>query len=309
MALLLLMPGRDMQGWKKNLLAVDGALDVRVWPDTGNPDEILMVVAWNQPPGSLALFPNLRCVASLGAGVDHILSDPALPPGVAVTRVVDAQLNRMMAEYVCLAVLHHYRSFGRYEEHKRERKWVQEPVPPAEGYHVGIMGMGVIGRTVARALQALEFRVLGWARTPKSLPGVRVFAGKQELDEFLSLSNVLVCLLPLTPETKDILNRHTFSLLPRGAYVINVARGAHLVEEDLLEMIRSGHLSGACLDVFREEPLPPDHPFWQEPSIMITPHVASITRPESVASQIVENYRRLLAGKPLLHQVDPRRGY
>ncbi|HHM23436.1 MAG TPA: glyoxylate/hydroxypyruvate reductase A [Bacteroidetes bacterium] len=308
MALLLLMPGRDTHDWKSKLLAKDPDLDVRIWPDVGKADEILMTVVWNQPPGALKKFKNLRCVASLGAGVDHILADPDLPAGVAVTRIVDEQLNRMMAEYVTLAVLHHYRQFDRYEQHKQRAEWKPEP-PPNRGFHVGVMGLGVIGGHVAQKLSEFGFSVLGWARSRKSLPGIRSFAGDAELGAFASLSNILVCLLPLTPQTRGILNQGLFSMLPRGAYVVNVARGEHLVEEDLLAAIGSGQLSGACLDVFRQEPLPPEHPFWRHPKIMVTPHIASVTQPENVAAQIVENYRRLLQEKPLLHQVDIRRGY
>jgi glyoxylate/hydroxypyruvate reductase A len=171
------------------------------------------------------------------------------------------------------------------------------------------MGLGHLGADAALKLRALGFAVAGWSRSAKQVEGVRSFAGDSDLDLFLAQADILVCLLPLTPATRGILNRRTLAALPKGAYVVNAARGEHLVEEELLEAIESGHLSGACLDVFRKEPLPETHPFWSHPRVTVTPHVASLTYPKAVAPQIVENYRRVCAGRPPLHAVDIRRGY
>ena len=174
---------------------------------------------------------------------------------------------------------------------------------------IGIMGMGQLGADAARKLVQLDFKVAGWSRTPKSIDGVESYAGNEALDDFLSRSDVLICLLPLTAVTRGILNRGLFQKLPAGAYLINVARGAHLIEEDLVTALDAGHLSGACLDVFQTEPLPPDHPFWSHPNIMITPHISSITDPLAVMPQILDNYRSMKTGKPLKHVIDVDRGY
>jgi len=309
MALVLITPNRDTSGWVRALHALEPELDVRVWPEVGDRRDIVFAVTWQHPPGELSRYPNLRCVSSLGAGVDHIVYDPDLPKGVAVTRVVDPALVQSMTEYVVTAVLFHHRRFGRYLAHQSTKKWLPEPSPRLDNARIGILGLGKLGGAAARALVQLGFDVAGWSRTAKSMPGVESFSGEAQFDQFLARTNILICLLPLTPQTRDILNRDTFSKLQPGAYIINVARGEHLVEEDLLEALDRGLLSGACLDVFRTEPLPAEHPFWTHPKILVTPHIASVTDPESAAVEILENYRRLQSGEALLNQVDRSRGY
>lgn len=310
MALSVICPGEDVGAWVEALRGVDPGIDVRVWPDDAPREEVDLVLTWNHPPGELRRYPKLRCIASMGAGVDHILlRDPDLPDGVPVTRIVDPSLAAGMAEYVVLAVLRHFRQFETYREQQREHRWHALPRPRPQHLHVGILGMGEIGATVARALVPFGFPVAGWSRTPKRIEGVESFAGDGELDALLERSDVLVCLLPLTPQTRNILDRRTLGRLPRGAYLINVGRGPHLVDEDLLAALADEQLSGACLDVFREEPLPVGHPFWDHPKILLTPHVSSLTDPVSCAPQLVENYRRARAGTPLLNPVEPGRAY
>jgi glyoxylate/hydroxypyruvate reductase A len=257
----------------------------------------------------LKTYPNLKGISSFGAGVEHILADPDLPPAVPVVRIVDERLTIGITEYVLLHVLRHHRQLDALQAAQRERRWERLPPPDTRGTTIGILGLGQIGSHCAEALLGLGFNVAGWSRTPKRLPGVRSFHGPDQLHPFLGLCNYLVCLLPLTPATRGILNRETLSALPRGAVLINVGRGPELVEEDLLTVLESGHLAAATLDVFVREPLAPEHPFWTHPKITVTPHNASDSIPEHVAPQIVDNIRRARAGLPLLNVVDRRTGY
>lgn len=305
----MLCMGEDVGPWVRRFLELEPHLDLRVWPNVGDPKEVLLALVWNHPRGVLRGLPNLRCIASMGAGVDHILSDPYLPPGVPITRVVDPSLTRSMTEYLIHAVLDHTRDMEKYRRDKATKTWNPRFPRPREELGIGIMGLGQLGGDAARKLSSLGYRVLGWSRTPKDLEGIRTFWGRDQLQGFLAGTDVLICLLPLTPETDGILNRETFRGLRPGAFIINVARGNHLVEEDLLEALDEGHLSGARLDVFREEPLPKDHPFWSHPKIQITPHISSLTEPYSVAPQILENYRRVKAGLEPKNVVDIVRGY
>lgn len=309
MALILICPTRDAKPWVTAIKGVDPHLEVRVWPEAGVRDEIVFALTWQHPHGALRDFTHLKCISSMGAGVDHLLADPHLPPGIPLVRLVDRSLIHSMSEYVTLAVLNHFREFDTYKRQQRERQWRQKQPRRASECGVGILGMGQLGGSIALRLHDLGFPMAGWSRTPKSNAAIDYYHGRGQFMHFLSLCNVLICLLPLTAETRNILNRGTFLALPPGAYIVNVARGEHLVETDLLDCIESGHLSGACLDVFRSEPLPATHPFWGNPKITVTPHISSITDPCSVAPQIVENYKRAQSGRPLLNQIDVHRGY
>ena len=286
-----------------------GALDFRVWPDTGNVEDVDAALVWKPPAGMLKRFPNLELIASLGMGVDHIFLDPELPEGVPVARIVDPDMVEQMCEYVLFAVLDHYRGFGIFQQSQREGRWRQMRPPAAARRRVGILGLGAIGAGAAGRLAALGFDVAGWSRTPKTLAGVESFHGPDGFMPFLARSEIVVCLLPLTPETEGILDATAFAAMPKGGFVVNAARGGHLVEEDLLSALDSGHLAGAALDVFRTEPLPAGHPFWDHPKVRVTPHIAGLTRPETASSQIAENIRRLRAGEPILNLVDPKTGY
>lgn len=309
MALLIITPTMKPDPWVREFRRLAPDVDLRVWPDLKDPSGIRLAFTWKAPMGVFRQFKNLGCIASLGAGVDHILMDPNLPGGVPVTRVVDPSLAQYMREYVAMAVLAHCRHWSFFDRCRSEVVWRPKLPRLAEMTHVGVMGMGQLGKAVAQTLSFLGFQVTGWRRTSKIETEFRVFNGDAGLKNFLPTAEILVCLLPLTQETRNILNYRTFSALPQGAYIINVARGEHLVEEDLLAAIDSGHLSGACLDVFRTEPLPPEHPFWRHDRIVVTPHVSSNTNPRKVAPIVMENYRRLTSGEPLLHQVDPVKGY
>lgn len=295
--------------WREELLALDPSLDIRLFPETGPVEDIAAAVTWNHPPEDLHRYPNLKLLISMGAGVDHLFRPPGPPPGVAVVRLVDRLLTTAMSEYVMLAVLRHHRQDAGYRALQAARAWEELPAPDTEATRIGILGLGNLGADAARKLAALGFRVSGWSRTPKELPGIETVSGHDALMPFLGRTDILVCLLPLTPETDGIINARTLGALPRGAYVINPARGGHVVEEDLLAALEQGQVSGATLDVFRTEPLPGDHRFWTHPNVILTPHAASITIPRSVAPQVVDNLARLREGRPLANVVDVAVGY
>ncbi len=308
MALLFMSREDDPAAWRAALTALDPTLDFRVWPEAGELAEIDAALVWQPPPGMLKDYPNLRLVQSLGAGIDHIFSDPELPD-VPVARLIDPELTRQMIEYVLLALLSRHRRMDRFRAQQQERAWVHAIPLPATATRVGVLGIGAIGGAVARAIAGLGFPVTGWSRRPRQVEGIEAVSGDEALEGLLAQSDVLVCLLPLTPDTEGILDARAFAALPKDAYVINAGRGGHLVEADLLAALDSGHLSGAWLDVFRAEPLPTDHRFWHHPKVTMTPHVAAWVLPNSGAAFVLDNLRRVRAGEEPLHRVDLGRGY
>lgn len=308
--LLFVSNSDSKSAWKRRLEALDPSIEVRLWPDPGSLDGIEAALVWKPPAGLLATLPRLRLVLSLGMGVDHVFADPALPKSVPVVRLVDPDLVNRMSEYCALAVLRYHRNADAYDAFQRARQWKALPNEPAGASRgVGILGLGEIGRDLAAKLAPFGFRLAGWSRTPKRVPSVESYHGAEGFKPFLARSEIAVCLLPLTPETEGILNAAAFAALPKGAVVVNAARGGHVVDADLLAALDGGHLAAAQLDVFRQEPLPPEHPFWTHPKVRITPHNGGLTNPETAAAQIVENLRRLRAGEKLLNVVDPARGY
>ncbi|MBU0971662.1 MAG: glyoxylate/hydroxypyruvate reductase A [Proteobacteria bacterium] len=314
MAITFICPQRDTIPWIKALNALDPQLDIRVWPHDHPKQAIELALTWAHPPGVFREYPNLSCICSMGAGIDHLLADPLLPdPDLSgspeIVRLVDRELIRSMSEYLLCAVLYHFRQLDVYQARKMLKEW--HPLLPLEKKKctIGIMGMGQLGAAAAKTLSASGFKVFGWRNSPEKIPGIPSFHGPDQLDNFLSCSRILICLLPLTRRTRHILNLDTFSKLPKNAYLINVGRGGHLEEADLLTALDTGQLSGACLDVFQTEPLPADHPFWLHPKIAVTPHISSQTDPVSVAPQILENLKRLRAGSPLLNRVDLKKEY
>jgi len=265
-------------------------------------------VVWAPPQAFLDEQTQLKGIFNIGAGVDALLN-VRLPAQATVVRLDDAGMSVQMAEYVCHAVIRHFRELDGYEVDTRQGRWSYRKPRARQDFAVGVMGLGVLGARVARALRVFEFPVNGWSRSAKAIEGVQGFSGAAQLDDFLRASTVLVNLLPLTPDTRDILCRETLSKLQPGGYVINVARGAHLVDDDLMALLDSGHLAGATLDVFRTEPLPPAHPFWQHPKITLTPHTSARTlRDESIA-QIAGKILALERGEPIAGRVDVARGY
>ncbi len=309
MALLLKTEAGRGDSWRRALLAADPGLDLRQWPEVGDPADIEYALVWFPPKGALKSYPNLKVIFSIGAGIDHLASDPELPKGVPIVRMVEPGLTAGMTEFVLMSVLYHHRFMLDYAEQRRNKVWREiDQVPPWDR-RVGIMGLGVLGGDVAEKLVALSFDVAGWSRSPKDLPGVACFHGPGGFIPFLNRSDILVCLLPLTAETKGILDARAFAALPEGAALVSVARGPQVVEADLLAALETGRLGAATLDVFQTEPLPPESPFWDHPRVVLTPHVASLTIPKTASEFVIDNIRRHQAGQPLLHAVDPDQGY
>lgn len=302
MSIALICPNRDMQDWVMAFQINDPTVKIDVWPEIDAPEEVEFAVCWNHPDGVLKHFPNLKCISSLGAGTEHLHNDPSRPPDIPLVRIVDYDLKQSMAEYVMLGVLNYFRRFNEYRKQQERGKWNPLPIPHISEVNVGVMGCGALGQFVVKRLVHFGFKVCCWSRRRKHLDGMRSYTGPEEFDAFLGKANILVCMLALTPETENIINGDIFNRLPPKAYLINVSRGAHLVDDDLVSALDSGRLSGALLDVFREEPLPKEHPFWRTKGITITPHIASITNPKTAAKLVLENYRRCLAGEPLLNQ-------
>ncbi|NPC58613.1 2-hydroxyacid dehydrogenase [Caenimonas soli] len=265
-------------------------------------------VVWAPPQQFLDEQSRLKGIFNIGAGVDALMK-LKLPASAKVVRIDDGGMAVQMAEFVCHALIRHFRELDCYEDDVRHGAWSYRRPRQRVEFPVGIMGLGVLGERVAQAVAHFEFPVLGWSRTPKTVPGVRCYAGQEQFDAFQAATRVLVCLLPLTPETQDIMNARSLSRLMPGGYVINVARGAHLVDDDLIALLDSGHLAGAALDVFRTEPLPEGHPFWRHPKITVTPHTSARTLREESIAQITGKILALERGEPIAGVVDPTRGY
>ena len=299
----------NAQPWLDGLRAALPGAQIELWAPGASPADYAVV--WAPPQAFVDAQTALKGIFNIGAGVDALMK-LRLPSGVPVVRLDDAGMSVQMAEYVCHAVIRHFREFDAYEADVAGGKWSYHKPRMRADFPVGVMGLGVLGERVALALKQFDFPVLGWSRSAKTVGGVQCFSGTDGLDDFLAATRILVCLLPLTPETDSILNRpHLTRLLP-GAYVINVARGGHVVDDDLIALIDSGHLAGATLDVFRQEPLPPEHPFWKHPKITVTPHTSARTlRAESIA-QIVGKIQALHGGAAIAGIagiVDMKKGY
>ncbi len=307
-------------------------MKIVVYSEGGNPDAWLAAIgrhipgaqAWAWTPGApqadyalvwkppQQLFDEqgagLQAIFNMGAGVDALFK-LQLPSGVPVVRLEDAGMAVQMAEYVCHAVIDHFRGLGHYRAQQQTGEWKLQPLRSRTDFPVGIMGLGVLGERVAKAVAQFDFPVLGWSRSAKQLDGIRTFHGAGQLGEFLAHTRILVNLLPLTAETDNMINASLLAQLQRGAYVINVARGQHLVDEDLLAAIASGQVAGAMLDVFRTEPLPPGHAFWRCPQISITPHGSARTLPEETLLQILQKLKAFAAGETVTGVVYADRGY
>jgi glyoxylate/hydroxypyruvate reductase len=309
MAILFCSSPRAQKRWSPHLAAAFADREVRFWPEIGDAAAIEYALVWQPEPGLLASLPNLKLIASLAAGVDHILRDPAAPRHVPIMRLVDPYMTQAMSEYVALQVLRLHRQDFDYRAHQAAAEWHEHGQKNAAERPVGILGFGQLGQDAGRKLQAIGFDVAGWSRSPKEVPGFTCHAGAAGLDELLARSEILVSLLPSTDETEGILNAGLFARLPRGAGLVNAGRGRHLVEADLLAALDGGQLSAAALDVFREEPLPATHPFWRHPRIIVTPHIAAETNPPTATAIIGKAIDDFEAGLPLANLIDPRRGY
>jgi glyoxylate/hydroxypyruvate reductase A len=315
MALLYLIPTWPTDIWTQSMRKQAPDLDLRVWPDKmGRLEDITYAVAWLPPANVLRSLPNLKVIFSLGAGVDAILKDPTLPEGVPIARVNDPDLTMRMTEYVVLQVLMHHRQQRRLDANQRNKVWDSFPTHAASALTVGIMGLGVMGADSARKLAMLGFNVVGWSRSPKAISGIECFAGPPEFDSFLERTDILVCLLPHTPETTGIINRDVIAKLSRNGpfgapILINAGRGKQQVESDILAALDSGALHSASLDVFETEPLPEDSPFWAHPKVTVTPHAAADSDPATITAYVLGQIRRHQAGLAIENIVDRQRGY
>ncbi len=288
---------------------LNGTAPVWIYPDLPDAAAVTMAVLWKHPAGLLATLPKLQLVSSLGAGVEHILSDADLPTPVRITRIVDEALTASMRNYVVMAVLDLHKRGDLLRANQQARRW-SKPEPVELPLRIGVLGLGELGGPIARFLAGMGFEVLGYSRRPRRVEGVTCYsAADLPLFDFVRRINTLICLLPRTAATEGILNYQLLAQLPRGSFLINVARGAHLVEADLLRALDEGRIERAWLDVFQTEPLPPSHPFWDRPGVTVTPHVASITNQENAAAIIAENYRRMQQGEALRYEVDREGGY
>lgn len=294
--------------WQRLFAKLAPEVDFRVWPDAGNLDEIEYLIAWQVPPDFIAALPRLKVLFSSGAGVDHI-DTAAIPSHISIVRMVEPGIINGMLEYVSMSVLALHRHLFEYQEFQRQGLWQPIEVYPPSTCSVGVMGLGVLGQAVLERLGVFGFKRLGWNRSPRSLPGVRCFDGDGMLNEFLGQCDILICLLPLTDATRGILNTRLFAALPAGSALLHVGRGGHLDQAALLHALDSGHLKRAVLDVCDPEPLPSEHPLWQHPRVVLTPHVASMTQPETAVPVLIENLRRHQRGEALLDEINRSTGY
>ncbi len=300
------LPAAD---WLAAFAAKMPELEVRVWPDVGDRAEIDVLLTTRIPKGEAARFPNLKFVALIAAGADRFLADPTVPPDLPIVRAVNSEQALTMKAWIVYQVLRHHREFPQYEADQKAHRWDRRPVVQPGTVRIGLMGLGQLGGAAARSLVDLGYDVAGWTRAGRGIDGVEDFIGAGEFERFLARSDILIGILPFTTETDSLLDARAFAALPEGAYVINCGRGELVVEADLLAALDKGHLSGAALDVFREEPLPPGHPFWDHPKITLTPHNSATASAWNAVDSVIENIRRCQAGEPFVNLVDRAAGY
>jgi glyoxylate/hydroxypyruvate reductase A len=308
MALLLTPMFGGPEVWRQAFAAGMPDLEIRTWPEIGDPAGVEAVAIGIPPAGMFAKLPNLRLIFSLTAGTDALLRDPDLPD-VPIVRAGDPAGDAMMNETALLHVLRHHRNMPAYLRAQARSEWIKLPVKRACERRVGVMGLGAIGLACARTIAALGFQVAGWVRTPRTIADIEVFGGNDQMEAFLARSEILLNLLPLTPQTRGIIGARTLALLPAGASVINLGRGEHVVEADLIAALDNGHIEAATLDVYPVEPLPKESPLWRHPKITVMPHVARRLDPADLAMRICDILRRFRAGEPLPQLVDRTRGY
>ncbi|NAS29496.1 glyoxylate/hydroxypyruvate reductase A [Flavobacteriaceae bacterium R38] len=309
MSIALIFENKDPKPWAKILQEKIPDTKVEIYPDVQNQHAIDFVICWKPKPNILKEFPNIKVIQSVGAAIDHITSSQTLENHHIITRIVDNKLSNDMWEFLLTVILSQLKNNTIYARQQQTKIWTQHSYASIKDTTISILGLGSIGGHVAKKFAELGFKVKGWSTSEKDILNVESFSEKEVLNPFLKDSDFLINLLPLTEKTEGILNKELLKKLPKNTFLINVGRGEHLIEEDLIELLDNGDLSGALLDVFREEPLPEKHSFWQHPKIQITPHVASLTNIESATDQIVENHRLFLNKKELLNTVKLEKGY
>ena len=310
MNLIFISSSNDKEKWKELLIKEFPGLNFFSWPNKiNNFDEIEYALVWKPPIGLLQKFTNLKAILSLGAGVDGVINDIKIPKHIPIIRLVDRGLTEGMTEYIVFWTLFHHRHMGDYAEIIKKRNWNNFPQNDARLTRIGILGAGELGYNAAKALKFLNFDVSLWGRSQKEKIDFTYFYGDSGLRNLISQTDILICLLPLTEKTKGILNKDTFSQMKKGAVIINCGRGAHLIDSDLIDALNFGQLSAATLDVFNKEPLEENHPFWEHKKIFLTPHIASLTNPESAINEIASSIRLIESGKIPKHIIDLKKGY
>jgi glyoxylate/hydroxypyruvate reductase A len=314
MSLLLAMTGWHVEDWRARFQALLPDMPIVVLGEPFDRRAVHYVASWKHPPGSLTGLPNLAAIFSLGAGVDFLFADDKLP-AAPIARIVDPDLTTRMSEYIVLHCLSYLRQQRRYDSQQREKLWDDDRnQPAARSVRVGIMGLGELGQDAARKLAVMGFDVAGWSRSPKTIEGLQTFSGEDGMKAFLARTDILVSLLPLTPDTRGIINADMLSGLAQGGrlggpFLINAGRGGLQVADDILAALDAGTLKGATLDVFEVEPLPVESRLWSHPGVTVTPHNSAMSEPEAIATAVAAQIGRLEAGEPLINVVDPARGY
>lgn len=306
MSLLINIPDRPLDKLVSKLTQHIPLHEIQIWPDVKAPEAVEFALVWKQKQGSLQGLPNLKGISSFGAGVDSILADTELPD-VPIARIVDDNLAQDMASFVYTMIQHHRLRLQQFSNQQSSALW--KPKSPRRSKRVGILGFGQLGQATAKLLVQMGFEVNAWGRSQKHCHGVECLTGQDNFDQLVANSDYLVCLLPLTDATTHILNKRTFELMPADAAIINVARGDHLAEQDLIDALDNQQLAHAYLDVFKQEPLPEEHQFWHHPNITITPHVSAVTNVDTAVAQIVANYHRVKAGEAMVNCIDKVAGY
>lgn len=305
-AIALIIPDRKLEDLQQRLQHALPTTRIEIWPALTNPAEITFAVLWKQPAGVVATLPGLKALQSFGAGVDGILADDTLP-ALPLARIVDPALTAAMLQYLTGIESYYRLRLDTFTAQQQQKQW--QPKSPRKLQTLCVLGLGELGTAAALHFQQLGYQVSGWARKQKDIAGIRCYAGNSQLALALAEADLVICLLPLTAQTDNMLDAQVFAMMKPGTIFINVARGAIVDDKALLTALDCGQLQAACLDVFREEPLPPTHAFWSHPAILVTPHTSAVTRVETVVAQIAENYRRSQRGLPLLNQVDLTQGY
>jgi len=288
----------DMEVWSNGLQKAMPEMDIKVYPDDGDLNEVEFAVVWKHPRGILKKYPNLKAILSLGAGVDHIISDPDLPDGLPIIRLVDKKLTHEMCLHSLHWVLHFHSDQYLYRSQQLKREWIQQSSIQTEDRTIGIMGLGNIGRSIGELLVSQSFKVIGWGANKKSsIPDIKYYYGQDQFSDFLEKTNILINVLPLTSNTANILSKNELSLLPKNSFIINIGRGGIINENDLLTLLDEGHIKAAALDVFEQEPLPENNSLWEHPSVYVTPHIAGQSNPNSAAQTISENIHLIQKGE------------
>ena len=298
-----------IEDWKNAIIEKAPNIAVEIYPNDTEREKTEFVLTFRPPENAFENYPNLKVIASMAAGINHITDNHKLPENVILTKANDPLHQGDIADFVLALTLSYMRRLPVYFQQKNVEIWQPHPYQRPEETTIGIMGIGSIGETIGKLMLKNNFKVTGWSRSEKHIDHIKTFHGDNHRTDFLKKADILICTLPLTKETEGILNAEVFDKLPKGAYLINIGRGKQLVEADLLTAIENGQLSGAALDVFRDEPLPKDHPFWKNEKIMITPHTAGNVHPESAVEKILHNYKAMQKGEKLEDTIDVGKGY